>query len=340
MFSCSRRRFVGAGAGATALSLSGLSTVPGIARADEAYPNKVISLVVPYPAGGASDVSARIFAGSFTTTLKQQVVVENVSGGTGVLGANRILQSPADGYMLFHGSDNEVFLAPMLNPHARYRPADFTYVAPISEATLVILSRQDLPVRTIDEFVDYAKADPGRQLTYATVGIDSLYHLMGEALALRTGTKLLHVPYKGGAPALQDVAGGQVDFAILPFQTNFQAMQEQKRLRILSSFSRVLPAPLADIPLITQSRHLSDFVYTISGGYFVRKGTPLERLDVLRKAVEVALTTPDIRSRLEQEGRHIATPVKSQAEADKAFATQHQRIDGLVKLVGRKVNNA
>ncbi|MFT3800322.1 MAG: tripartite tricarboxylate transporter substrate binding protein [Burkholderiaceae bacterium] len=338
MSSLSRRRFVRTGAGA-ALSLGGWSALPGTALADDAFPSRLINLVVPYPAGGSSDVSARIFAGSFTTTLKQQVVVENIGGGTGVLGANRVLQAPADGYMLFHGSANEIFLAPMLNPAARYRPSDFGYVAPISEATLVLLTRHDLPVRTIDEFIDYAKADPARQLTYGTVGVDSMYHLMGEALALRTRTNLLHVPYKGGAPALQDVAGGQVDFAILPYQTNFQAMQAQQRLRILTSFSRALPAPLADIPLITQSRHVPDFVYTIGGGYFVRKGTPVERLDVLRHAVEVALTTPDIRARLEQEGRHVAKPIRTQAEADQAFADQHQRITSLVRQVGRTILN-
>jgi tripartite-type tricarboxylate transporter receptor subunit TctC len=168
------------------------------------------------------------------------------------------------------------------------------------------------------------------------VGTDSFYHLMGESLARRLNLPFLHVPYKGGAPALQDLAGGQVDFAILPYQPSFDAMQQQGRLRILSSFSRTLPEPLKHIPLISQSKVVPDFEYTIGGGYFVRKGTPADRIAVLRKAIGEALANPEIRARLEQEGRNVAQPITTQQQADQNYDMQRKRITDMIRSIGRE----
>lgn len=329
-----RRRFLQFAGGATSLCLAS----PRAALAQDVFPARPLTLIVPYPAGGASDVSARIFAASLTQSLNQQVIVENIGGGTGLIGANKLLSAPADGYTFFHGSANEVFLAPMLNPSARYKPQDFMLAAPTGEATLVLLVKHDLPARNIDELLQYARTRKDKPLTYATVGIDSLYHLMGDALAAQTGTQLLHVPYKGAAPAQQDVAGGQVDFAILPYQASFEGMQEQGRVRILTSFSKVLPKTLAHIPLISASKLVPDFEYTIAGGYFVRRGTPAERVQVLRQAVGDALAKPEIRGKLEMEGRNVAQPTADQTQADRAFDQQLGRVARLVKTAGRPVH--
>ena len=306
------------------------------AWAADAYPTKPLSLVVPYPAGGASDTSARIFGESIGKSVKQQVVVENYGGGTGLIGANKVLSAQADGYTFFHGSINEVFLAPMLNPSARYTPKDFSLVAPISEAHIVLLARNGLQVDSLDKLIALAKQSGAKPLTYATVGIDSIYHLMGDALATRVGAPLLHVPYKGGAPALQGVAGGEVDLAILAYQTSFDAMQAQGRLKVLTSFSKELPTPLAHIPLITQSKLVPDFAYTISGGYFVKQGCPADRVTILRNAIGAALLNPEIRARLEAEGRTVAQPTDSQAAANQTFDQYLLRVGELIRTVGRK----
>ncbi len=170
-----RRQFVLQAAAAGALTWT-----HGVARAADVYPTKPLVLMVPYPAGGASDVAARIFGQSIGNTLQQQIVVENLGGGTGMIAASRVLSAPADGYMFFHGSANEVFLAPMLNAAARYKPRDFTLASPITEAHIVLLVKSSLPVRSYDEFVEYARAQKSKApLTFATVGVDSIYHLMG-----------------------------------------------------------------------------------------------------------------------------------------------------------------
>jgi len=332
MTSQTRRRFLQY-AGLTAGS-SVLAGLPALAA--ETFPSRPLSLVVPYPAGGASDTSARIFGESISKSVKQQVVVENYGGGTGLIGANKVLAAPADGYTFFHGSINEVFLSPLLNPAARYKPQDFVLAAPVSNASIVLLIRSGIPADSLDKFLDLAKQNKSKPLTYATVGIDSIYHLMGDALSARIGTPFLHVPYKGAAPALQGLAGGEVDFAILPYQASFDSMQEQGRLKVLTSFSRSLPAPLKHIPLISQSRQVPDFEYAISGGYFVKQGTPAERVAVLRKAIGEALAKPEIRAKLEAEGRTVAQPIDNQAQANQVFDQYMGRVSQLMRSVGRK----
>jgi len=329
MNSLNRRHFLQS-AGATC-ALAGLP-----AWASDAFPGKPLTLVVPYPAGGASDASARIFAESFSQSFKQQVIVENYGGGTGLIGANKVLSAPAEGYTFLHGSPNEVILPPMLNPAARYKPWDFVFAAPITSASIVLMVRNGIPANSMDEFLDYARQRKDKPLTYASVGIDSLYHLMGDALAARLNLPFLHVPYKGAAPALQDLAGGQVDFAILAYQTSFDGMQEQGRLKIVSSFSRDMAPGLKHVAPITQSKQIPDFVHEIGGGYFMRKGTPPDRVAALRKAIGEAVVKPEIRSRLEAEGRKVERPTESQAQADAAFKEMTDRVAALLKVLGRK----
>lgn len=329
MNSLNRRHFLQS-AGATCA----LASLP--AWANDAFPGKPLTLVVPYPAGGASDASARIFAESFTQSFKQQVIVENYGGGTGLIGANKVLSAAADGYTFLHGSPNEVILPPMLNSAARYKPWDFVFAAPITSASIVLMVRNGIPANSMDEFLDYARQRKDKPLTYASVGIDSLYHLMGDALAARLNLPFLHVPYKGAAPALQDLAGGQVDFAILAYQTSFDGMQEQGRLKIVSSFSKDMAPGLKHLAPITQSKQIPDFVHEIGGGYFMRKGTPTDRVAALRKAIGEAVVKPEIRGRLEAEGRKVERPTESQAQADAAFKEMTDRVAALLKVLGRK----
>lgn len=330
MYTPTRRHFLQTAG--TACTFAALPT----AWAADAFPTKPLSLVVPYPAGGASDASARIFAESFSQSFKQQVIVENYGGGTGLIGANKVLSAPADGYTFLHGSPNEVILPPMLNPAARYKPWDFVFAAPITMASIVLLVRNGIAVNTMDEFLDYARQRKNEPLTYASVGIDSLYHLMGDALAKRLDLPFLHVPYKGAAPALQDLAGGQVDFAILAYQTSFDGMQEQGRLKIVSSFSKDMAPGLKHIAPITESKQIPDFVHEIGGGYFLRKGTPADRVAALRKAIGEAVVKPEIRNRLEAEGRKVAQPTDTQEQSDVAFKTMVDSIASLLQVLGRK----
>lgn len=312
--------------------------VPAARAQPAAYPNKTLTMIVPYPAGGASDAAARIFAEAIGRDLKQQVIVENIGGGTGLIGATKMLAAAPDGYTFFQGSANELILAPLLNPAARYRSRDFKFAQPTTEATIVLMLRNGLDFKSFDDFVAHAqkaKASGAKPLNFATVGIDSLYHLMGDAMAKRLDADFLHVPYKGAAPAVQDLAGGQVDFAILPYQVSFDGMATQGRLKILTSFSRQLPAPLEHLARIDQSKSLPDFEYTIGGGYLLRRDVAPEVAERLRQAVGQALREPALRSRLEAEGRTVHQPFGSQQQADAHLDAEIERYTRLLKILDR-----
>ena len=158
---------------------------------------------------------------------------------------------------------------------------------------------------------------------------------MTEYLGRQVGAEFLHVPYRGAAPALQDLIGRQVDFAVLPYQQAMEGMAAQQQLKILTSFSDVLPAPLAKLPLISQSRTIPDFVYTIAGGYYVRRDTPAPAVDTLRRAVGYALEQPDLRERMEAEGRLLLRPM-SQQDADAYAVAQVAKYRQMIDALGLK----
>lgn len=317
-----------------AFCLAACAAIPLAHAAD--YPaQKPLSLIVPYPAGGASDASARQFGVHIAKALNQQVIVENVGGGAGMLGARRVLTSAPDGYTFLHGSANEIILSPFLNTAAHYKPEDFRLTQPISEATIVLLARADLPVSSVDEFIAYAKRPGAKPLTFGSVGVGSLYHIMTEYLGRLVGAEFLHVPYRGAAPALQDLIGRQVDFAVLPYQQAMEGMAAQQQLKILTSFSDKLPAPLSKLPLISQSKTIPDFVYTIAGGYYVRQDTPAPAVDILRRAVGYALEQPDLRQRMEAEGRLLLQPM-AQQDADAYAAAQVAKYREMIQTLGLK----
>ncbi|MCE2911378.1 MAG: tripartite tricarboxylate transporter substrate-binding protein [Pseudomonadota bacterium] len=190
----------------------------------QTYPVKPVNLMVPYPAGGPSDAIARIFNTQLGKELGQQVLVENLGGVSGALAAQKVLAAPADGYYIFQGSPNEVILSPLANSAVKLKAEDFRLVHPVADAVMVFVTRKDLPVSSVDELIALARKSADKPLTYGSVGIGSLYHLILEQAQAQTRVQLNHVPYKGNAPLLQDIAGGQVDFAVLVYSAAMGAL--------------------------------------------------------------------------------------------------------------------
>ena len=220
-----------------AISL-GLALAPLSSATASSYPSAPVSLMVPYPAGGPSDVSARILSGPISNALGAQVVVENLGGATGTIAAAKVLNSKADGYIIFQGTQNELILPPLTNKAVRYQPEEFESLQPITVTPLVLLVRSDLPVSTPAEFLELAaKKTSTDSLTYGTVGVGSLYHLITEQIAKTAGVPLTHVPYKGTAPVVQDLSGGQIDFSIMPFQASMKEMAKSGRFKIIAVMS-------------------------------------------------------------------------------------------------------
>jgi tripartite-type tricarboxylate transporter receptor subunit TctC len=305
--------------------LSGL-ILAGAACA-QTYPSKPVMLVVPYPAGGLSDVIARIVSNTLSKNLGQPVIVENLGGASGSIGAQKVLQAPSDGQMIFQGSPNELILAPLAISSVKYKSEDFRLVQMIATAQIGLLARKDLPVNNVDEFLAYARkeAKEGRPISYASVGPGSFYHMLGEHLSRVTNIPMTHVPYKGIAPAVQDLLGGQIDIFLAPMGKANVDFQKQGKLKVLAMLNSERLEPMKEYPAISESKSLKNFTFNIWTGYFVKKDTPEPIVQAIHKAITEALADPTVRAGLEANSQLVAKPLSLQT-VGKAY------VDGTVQF--------
>lgn len=276
----------------------------------QSYPSRPVSLVVPYPAGGVSDVIARSLNTVLAKHLGQPVIVENLGGASGGIAAQKVLGAPADGHMIFQGGPNELILAPLANSTLKYRSEDFRLVQMISTSPLAMFARKDLPAGNGDELVAYARkaAAAGKPLTFASVGAGSLYHVLGEQLAKVAGVPMTHVPYKGIAPAQQDLMAGLVDIFISPYGKSQVQLVEEGRLKVVATLSAERQEMLKNYPSVNESSALKGFVFSTWSGYFVRKDTPEPVVQALHKALSEVANDAGVRGALEAQAMIVPRP--------------------------------
>ncbi len=280
----------------------------------QSFPNKPITLMVPYPAGGPSDAVARSLNTTLGKQLGQPVIIENLGGATGGIAAQKFLNAPSDGYMVFQGSPNELILGPLANATVKFKSEDFRLVQMMESTHIAFLVRQDLPAGNVDDFLAYARkqAAAGKPVTYASVGNGSFYHLLGEHLSKVTGIPMTHVPYKGAAPANQDLIGGQVDLFLGPYGKNYEEFHKQGKLKVLAILNKGRQDGVKDFPAISESKALKNFTFNIWSGLFVKKDTPEPVVQALHKAMTETLGDPAVKTALEANSR---VPAKPQALA-------------------------
>lgn len=278
----------------------------------DAYPNKPIRLIVPYSAGGGADNAARILAPRLSASLGQQVIIENRAGGSGIIGAQAVAQADPDGYTVLY--DASAFA---VNPALRKMPFDANKdLLPLSLAVTVpniLVVPPNAPYKTVREFLDYARNNPGR-LTYASYGAGSAAHLIGELLKNQANIDLLHVPYKGGAPALMDVMGGQVASYFANAASGMSYVKSGK-LRALAVTSSKRMASLPDVPTLAESG-FRNFEVLEWNGFFLPRGTPKEVVARLSREIQMAIKDPATRQRLQALG---LDPVGSSPEEFSKF---------------------
>jgi tripartite-type tricarboxylate transporter receptor subunit TctC len=311
--------------------LTGLLICAGAALA-QSWPAKPVNLMVPYPAGGPSDAVARIFFNPLGKELGQQVLVENLGGVSGALAAQKVLTAPADGYYLFQGSPNEVILSPLANAAVKLKTEDFRLVQPVADAVMVFVTRKDLPANNVDELIALARKSANKPLSYGSVGIGSLYHLILENVQATTGIKLDHVPYKGNAPLLQDIAGGQVDFAVLVYSAAMGALADQGRLKVIGQLGAQRSELLKNVPTASEGQALKSFSYKIWTGYMVPKSTPEDVVQRLHAAIGKTLQDPAVRAQLAAQTQVAAAPM-TLAESAKFFDAETARYRAIAKQI-------
>ena len=236
----------------TSLALAAIATgFWGSALAQGAYPTKTVNMVVPTAAGGTTDLSARMLAQALSPVLGQSVIVDNKGGGNGNIAASIVKRAEPDGYTVFMQYSGYHVISPHITKQKQWDQADFQPVANVISAPQIIVVRNDLPVKTLPELMAYAKANPGK-LNYASSGNGSLQHVTGAMLEQQGGIKMVHVPYKGTGPALQDLLGGQVD---LTFGTAppFMPHIASGKLRVLAVTGKQRLPSLPDVPTTAEA---------------------------------------------------------------------------------------
>ena len=248
-------------------SIAALATTAGtlgLARAQTAYPNQPIRWVVPYPAGGGTDVLARAVGEVMRGLLGQQIIVDNRPGASTNIGAQFIASSKADGYTLMSADNALLAFNEFLFSKLPFNPqTDFTFIGGISRFPLALVVHPSLPVKTVKEFIDYAKANPGK-LNYASPGNGSPHHLAMEMFKARTATFITHSPYRGAAPAMQDVMGGQVQCMFLDLAAGLSVLQSG-RVRGLGIGSAARAPAMPELPTLAEAGVPNTEVFAFQG---------------------------------------------------------------------------
>ena len=273
--------------------------LPTLAQAD--YPSKPITLVVPFPPGGVTDIAGREVARNLTKYLNQAVVVENKAGAGGNIGTQYLATSKPDGYTLGLLTVSAMSIAPHVTKNLGFNPSqDFTPITNVIITEGAIVANAATPFSTVKEFVAYAKANPGK-VSYASVGNGSIPHLTAEMFAQRAGISLLHVPYKGTGPALQDLLANQINLSFeSSVGTSFNNVTAG-RLKVLAITGAKRSAVVPDVPTVAESGFPG---FSAQGwfGLFGPANLPPKILETLNKAVTDALREPEVIARFEKLG--------------------------------------
>jgi tripartite-type tricarboxylate transporter receptor subunit TctC len=303
-----------------------------VAAADADYPNHTIRLIVPYPPGAGTDGTARIVAEALGKQLGQSIVVENKPGASGIIGSDYVAKSSPDGYVLLWTSTDSMTTVPALRTKMPYKvPDDFSYIAKVAETGMSLVVSTRIPVKSVPEFVAYAKAHPG-VLTYGTSGIGGSPHLATLLFEKYAGIEMTHVPYKGIAAALTDLLGGQIDFSLLTPITIAPFMGSDK-MRVIGITAPVRHPMLPDAPTVKEAG-FPQATATVWYGLFGPAKMPARVLERLRHETAIVAAMPAVKEKMAAAGLQMALQVGDEFErASIAEFKQWQAIGKAENLV-------
>jgi tripartite-type tricarboxylate transporter receptor subunit TctC len=297
------------------------------ALAGSPYPAKPVKVVVPWPAGQATDAVARAVSERLTASLGQPFVIDNKAGAGGALGSDFVAHAAADGYTLLAGSSGSITVNPLIRK-TNYTSADFTSAGIVATVPYVLVSSPDFPAKDAEALVALIRSNPGKY-TYASSGNGSMQHLVMELFLNNIKGKTMHVPNKGSAPALTDVLGGRVDF-VFDTVTAVASQVKAGKLRAYGLSTRKGSTALPDVRPLTQAAGLHDFDLYAWIGFMAPSGTPEAELNLINKAIQEAVATPAVRDQYRVLGVEPVDPL-SRTEANRIIADEQARLGKVVK---------
>ncbi|MBY5612398.1 tripartite tricarboxylate transporter substrate binding protein BugD [Rhizobium leguminosarum] len=297
------------------------------------YPERNIFMVVPYAAGGPTDTIARLTADAMSKAIGQQILVENVAGAGGTIGARRVADSEPDGYtILVHHIG--MATAPALYRQLPYKPTEaFEPIGLVSDAAMTVIARNEFPPVTFQELIAYIKQN-GTKVTYAHAGIGAASHLCGTLFMATIGTQMTTVPYKGNGPIMTDLIGGQIDMTC-DQATNTVGPISQKQVKAYAITGEERADTLPDLPTTTEAG-LPEFKFGVWHGLYAPKGTPKEVVDKLTSALQAAVEDASLKERFGQIATMPATKEQATQEALRIkLDTEIKRWDPIIKAAGQ-----
>ena len=262
------------------------------------YPNRPIKIVVPTPAGGPVDVMARLVANQISPVLGQTAFIDNRGGAANTLGSAEVARATPDGYTLLYSSASGLVIAPMLQKNAGYDPLkSYDPIAIVAATSNILVVHPSVPAKSVAELVTYAKANPGK-INFSSGGIGTLPHLIGEYFKAHAGLDVVHVPYRGGGPSIQDVVAGNIQYTFEGISV-LRPLIEEGRLRALAVTSARRSPLLPNVPTMIESG-FADFQSTSWTGLLAPHGTPADIIAKLNGAVNTALATSEMKSALDK----------------------------------------
>ena len=321
-----RRLLATLGAGAAA---SLLPCAAPTAWAQPAYPTKPITMLVPFPPGGPTDLVARVLAKQMSDQLGQNIVIDNRPGANGNIAAVAVARAPADGYTLLYNTSS-ITLSPALYKSLTYDVVrDFAPIALTAVVPLALVVHPSIPANNVKEFIAYAKANPGK-LSYGSAGNGNVTHLGAFQFVQANGIDAVHVPYKGSAPADMDLAGGQIQF-MTDTVNSVMSFVKEKRMKMLAVTTAKRMSLFPDVPTLAESG-MPGFEVGAWQGVMAPAGTPRAVIDRLNTEIVKALQSQEVRSKLAVQG---AEPLGSSADEYGAYVKKELvRWAGVVKATG------
>ena len=286
-------------------AVAGLALASGAAAAQD-FPSRPMTMVIPFAAGGPTDVLGRVLAGRMSELLGQQIVVENVGGAGGQTGSKRVEQAKPDGYTFVLGTVGTHAQSQTLSKRPLYDAANgFTPVALIAEVPIALIARKDFPANNLKDFVAYSKAN-GSKMTFGSAGAGSATHLGCVVANMVMGTDITHVPYKGTGPAMQDLQGGRIDF-LCEIISTAKPQIDGGTVKAIAIMTKDRSPALPNLPTAEEQGSKGMEAYTWNA-LFLPKGTPEPIVNKLADAASKAMETPAVKERLAGLGAMIVTP--------------------------------
>lgn len=304
------------------------------AQAAADYPSKPITLVIAYPPGGSTDAVGRMVGTELAQRLKQSVVIENLGGAGGAIGAQKVARAPADGYTLLLAANNEMAIAPLINKAIKYRVfEDFTPIGLVATQPMVLVASQGSGIKNTQDFLHQLRQKPGKY-SYGSSGVGTALHIAGEMVQQAGNVTMTHVPYKGVAPLTNDLLGGSLELGVFVLSSGLPHIRAGKVVALGTTEAKRSTAT-PDIPALAEN---PAFAKVDINSWFALMGPaqlPPQVLAALRKALDDSLQSPSFRAKLEASGNVMAAPGQDMGAFLKAQVAKYQQIVETAKIEDR-----